>query len=232
MKGGSVLARAKSETQTIKAYEKIESMIMLRELDSDEMYSEGQLAAMVKLGRTPVREALQRLAHERVVQIIPYRGIQVIPASVETQLKLLELRREVEKLCVRLSVARATTAQKLVMKEQAIQIVECAEQGDDKSFVKLLKEIHDTIITSTGNEFIRTTMVPLQILSRRFWFYHQEKNQSKVHPAHLHADILNAIVHGSEATAEQASEALMDYLTDFTYATLRRQGIINLPSGG
>ena len=220
----------KNETQTLKAYEKIEAMIMLRELNPEDMYSEAQIASLVKLGRTPVREALQRLAHEQVVKIIPYRGIQIIPASVETQLKLLEVRREVEKLTVRLAAARATTNQKLKMSQQATLIIEYAEKKDDRGFVKALKQIHDTIVEATGNEFIRQTMLPLQILSRRFWFNHQQQNQSKSHPAHLHADILNAIVHGDELAAEKASEVLINYLTDFTYNTLKNQGIIGLPT--
>jgi len=202
-------------------------MIMLQEIDSDVMYSESQLATMVNLGRTPVREALQRLALEKVIKIIPYRGIQLIPASVETQLKLLEIRREVEKLCVRLAASRATTSQKLIMKEQAIQIVELAEKRDDKAFGKLLKAIHDNISEATGNEFIKQTMIPLQILSRRFWFFNQAENQSKLPTAELNAEILNAIIHGDEELAEQASKALMDHLTDFTYDVLKRQGIFS-----
>jgi DNA-binding GntR family transcriptional regulator len=45
------------------------------------------------LGRTPVREALQRLARDRVVQIHPNRGVFVPEITVESQLRLLEIRR-------------------------------------------------------------------------------------------------------------------------------------------
>ena len=56
------------------------------------------------LGRSPVRDALQRLAWERMVEIHPRRGVIVPPISVEVQLKLLELRRSVEELAVRMAL--------------------------------------------------------------------------------------------------------------------------------
>ena len=78
------------------AYNQLERMIIFRELEPGSMVSEKQLAEGMDLGRTPVREALQRLSYERMVEIHARRGIQIPPISVESQLKILEVRRDIE----------------------------------------------------------------------------------------------------------------------------------------
>jgi DNA-binding GntR family transcriptional regulator len=70
--------------------------------------SEAKLSQALGIGRTPIREALQRLARERLVTILPRRGIIVSEISVKAQLRLLEVRREVERLIVRSAERRAS----------------------------------------------------------------------------------------------------------------------------
>ena len=94
------------------AYDKLERMITFQELEPGSMVSEGTLMELTGLGRSPVRDALQRLAWERMVEIHPRRGVIIPPISVEVQLKLLELRRSVEELAVRMASHRASPAQK------------------------------------------------------------------------------------------------------------------------
>lgn len=69
------------------AYHQLEKMIIFRELEPGSMVSEKQLAESLGVGRTPVREALQRLSYERMAEIHPRRGIQIPPISIESQLK-------------------------------------------------------------------------------------------------------------------------------------------------
>ena len=69
--------------------------------------SEQELAGNLGIGRTPIREALQRLAREGLVAILPRRGILVSGIDVKRQLRLLEVRRELERLIAR-SAARGS----------------------------------------------------------------------------------------------------------------------------
>ena len=61
------------------AYDKLERMITFQELEPGSMVSEGTLMEFTGLGRSPVRDALQRLAWERMVEIHPRRGVIVPP---------------------------------------------------------------------------------------------------------------------------------------------------------
>ena len=102
----------KELSQTGSAYAQLESMIIFEQLESGAMYSEKQLADMLDMGRTPIREALQKLAWEQMVNIYPRRGIQIPNLTVEKQLKLLEVRRPIEALCAGLAAEKATREQK------------------------------------------------------------------------------------------------------------------------
>jgi DNA-binding GntR family transcriptional regulator len=80
-------------------------LIVRLELPPGSAVSEAMLSERLGIGRTPIREALQRLARERLVQILPRRGVIVSDINVKGQLRLIELRREVERLVVRSATA-------------------------------------------------------------------------------------------------------------------------------
>lgn len=212
----------KKITLTDKAHMALEELIMFGKLNPEDMYSEKQLAEMIDMGRTPVREALQRLSYESMVTIRPRRGVQVPPVTVENQLKILEVRREVEALCVRLATRRATTAQKQRMLQLAEKLQEHARTHDNENFARTLKDIHNILIEASRNEYLTQVMLPLQGLTRRFWYQHLDNvgDLNTQHPATLHADIMQAVAHADVDTAVTASSRLIDYLTDYTYATI------------
>lgn len=205
------------------AFLDIERMIVLQELAPGTLVSEKHLMECTGLGRTPVREALQRLARERLVEIHPNRGVLVPAASIEAQLKLLELRRTLEPFAVRLAAIRASTDQRSTARRLAEYILGDPLSVDD--FATFLRAAHALVVTATQNEFIEVAMAPLQGLSRRFWFGNlPDPAADLATAARLHHDILAAIAEGDGDAAEAASLALSDYLFEFTYATLPQRG--------
>src|SRR5690606_31041001 len=78
------------------AYRQIEDLIVTMQLKPGAWISEAEIAAQINLGRTPVREALQRLAADQLLHWRPRRGMVVPEVDVQTQLKLLEVRRPLE----------------------------------------------------------------------------------------------------------------------------------------
>ncbi|UYM15526.1 GntR family transcriptional regulator [Endozoicomonas euniceicola] len=204
----------KELSQTDSAYVQLESMIIFEQLESGAMYSEKQLADMLDMGRTPIREALQKLAWEQMVNIYPRRGIQIPTLTVEKQLKLLEVRRPIEALCAGLAAEKATREQKKQMRELAEGIVECAHDQNDQAFFHHLRQVHNELVAASRNDYIRQAMRPLQGLSRRFWFLYKEKDTE--HPALLHAEVMKAVARGDKVSAVQAANDVIDYLHAFT----------------
>src|SRR5208283_5369665 len=102
------IASAEDASLTDKAYKEIEEEIVTLRLRPGQVLSESGLAKHLDIGRTPVREALQQLAREGLVTILPRRGVIVSEINVGNQLELLRVRREVERLMARLAAERAT----------------------------------------------------------------------------------------------------------------------------
>lgn len=201
------------------AFIEIERMIVLQDIAPGSLISEKQLMELTGLGRTPVREALQRLARERLVEIHPNRGVLVPPTSIEAQLKLLELRRTLEPFAVRLAASRATDAQRRTARDLADDVIDRRMSVGDFSI--FLRSAHALVVEATHNEFVEVAMAPLQGLSRRFWFGHLGNIAADLsQAAELHHNILAAIADGEADVAHAASIALSDYLLEFTYATL------------
>src|SRR4051812_30935628 len=100
------------ESLTERAYRQLEEQIVTLQIPPGTVVSETLLAERLGIGRTPIREALQRLAREKLVVIMPRRGIVVAEENLKQQLRLIELRREVERLLAKSAAKRADEAQR------------------------------------------------------------------------------------------------------------------------
>lgn len=205
---------------TEQAYTRIEELIVTLQIPPGDVISEGELCARTGFGRTPVREALQRLARQHLVNILPRRGMFVTEINVETQLHLLELRREIERLMVAQSARRATPDERARFTAIADGMERAARDGDDETFLALDKAFNTAVGEACRNPFARTTMEQWNPLSRRFWYQHHRQVGDLPRMAALHAAIARAIGDGEEAGAGAASDRLLDYLEGFTRAAL------------
>ena len=202
------------------AYTEIERMIVLRELPPGSVVSEAMLMRKTGLGRTPVREALQQLARNQMVEIHPNRGTFVPPISVESQLRMLEVRRELEALAVRLACRRATREQRDQMKAM---IVLLQNQGFTLTdYSETIRGTHQLIASSAHNTYLANALAPLQGLSRRFWtaHVHADEQAEIATGASMHLAILRAVLDGHADEAEKASLELNDYLLRFSHAAV------------
>lgn len=201
------------------AYQDIERMVVFGEVEPGSLVSESYLMDKTGLGRTPVREALQRLSRNRMVEIHPNKGVLIPSTSVEAQLRMLELRRVLESLAVRLACGRATHVDRDGMETMVSRL----ERGgfDLKGYAETVRGTHDLIVVSSHNEYLADAMAPLQGLSRRFWITHVADVDTEIKAgATLHVTILRAILDRDADGAEAAALDLNDYLVDFSYATL------------
>jgi DNA-binding GntR family transcriptional regulator len=206
-------------TVSATTHDRLEAMIVLGQLAPGSMHSETSLSRLLEVGRTPVRESLQRLAREGLVAIYPKRGILITEVSVNDQLKLLEVRRILEGLAVGCAAARASEEQRADMQHLAARLEELGPRGAKLEFLAELRRAHHLLITAADNRYLAATMAAVQAPSRRFWILNLRPGDL-VTAAGLHASILRAVAEGSTGAAENASAALLDYLEDFARATI------------
>ncbi len=202
------------------AYQRIEEDIVMLQLQPGTIVSEAQLSERVGIGRTPIREALQRLAHAGLVVILPRRGILISEIDIRAQLQLLEVRRELERLVAGNAADRATMAEKERFRGIADEMQRAAETDDDRSFLRLDRELNDLSVDSARNGYAAKAMQLMQPLSRRFWFIHYQEVADLPLCARLHAEVARAIGDGDRERARAASDRLLDYIETFTRATL------------
>ncbi|OMH30588.1 GntR family transcriptional regulator [Tersicoccus sp. Bi-70] len=204
------------------AYEQIERLIVVEDVAPGALVSESVLMEKTGLGRTPVREALQQLARNRMVEVHPNKGVLVPPASVEAQLRMLELRRALEALTVRLACKRATPADHDRMTAMIERLD--SETFTLSTYLDTVTTTHHLLVAACHNEYVEDAMAPLQGLSRRFWHAHVRDVQAEIQRGSLlHADILRAVTARDPDGAEQASHALIDYLVAFSFATINQE---------
>jgi DNA-binding GntR family transcriptional regulator len=206
----------KKDSLTDLAYLHLEEMIVTLKLAPGAVVSETELSQRLGIGRTPIREALQRLARERLVNILPRRGIIVSEINVKSQLRLLEVRRELERLISRSAARRATGEEREQFRRLAVNFEKSAKANDDVAFMRTDREFNTLQAAATHNEFAIGAMSLLHGLSRRFWYIHYKQAADMPLTAKLHADIARAIADQDEERAAKATDKLLDVIEKFT----------------
>jgi DNA-binding GntR family transcriptional regulator len=205
---------------TDRAYSDLEELIVTLQLPPGSAVSEAALSQRLGIGRTPIREALQRLARERLVTILPRRGIIVSEINVKSQLRLIEVRREVERLVAKCAARRATDEERVRFDELAKIFEKSAKSGDETTFIRADREFNELCTKAARNEFAAGAMGLMHALSRRFWFLHYQQAADMPLTAKLHADIARAIATGDRTAAGRAADRLLDTIETFTRATV------------
>jgi len=214
------LQQSTTSSLTEQAYRQIEEMIVTLQLTPGQLLSEAGLMSELAIGRTPIREALQRLAFEGLVVIMPRRGVLVSEINHARQLQLLELRREVERLIMRGAAKRATPEERETFAKLAADFESAANADDDVTFMRLDLQFNKLTIRACRNEYAAKTMQLMQGLARRFWYQHYRQTLNLKRCAHLHAAVAQAIAEGKPDLAANASDQLIDYMSEFTRSSI------------
>jgi DNA-binding GntR family transcriptional regulator len=146
------------ETLTEQAYRLIEEQIVTLRLKPGDVISEQRLSANFKIGRTPIREALQRLTREGLIIVLPRKGILVSDINPRNQLLVLEVRREIERLLSRAGAERANAQQRNQFADIARGMDRAAKSNDDIAFMRLDRELNRLIIEAAHNDYAARSM--------------------------------------------------------------------------
>lgn len=209
------------EPASTRAYHALERMIVTLELAPGSVMTEGALIERLGLGRTPVREAVQRLAWEGLFDIRPRAGLAVAPLHAADWLKVLDARRGVEAVLAR-SAARFVTRD-TASKFQAAALAMQAAVGDDDvvAYLAADKTLDEAMAAAADNIYAARTAAPLQTHSRRFWFRYRADASLSESAAH-HVDIIRAVLDRDEEAAGREAERLIALLRIYAETAARR----------
>lgn len=207
-------------TLTDIAYERLEEAIVTLRIAPGTAVSELTLSNMLNIGRTPIREAIQRLAREHLLQVLPQRGLLVPPIDLRKQLRLLETRREVERLICRSAARRATAEERETFFQLRDAFLRSAQDNDDITFIRADRQFNELSLIAARNEFSEGAMRLMHGLSRRFWYCHYKQVADLSETAQLHAAVADAIGRGDVDAAGQSLDRLLDNIEAFAKSTL------------
>jgi DNA-binding GntR family transcriptional regulator len=203
-------SNAPDRTRREIAYERIKDALHHAGLEPGEPLSEVGLSKLLGISRTPVREALQQLAQEGLVQVIPGRAVTVASRSAKDVLDVVHLRSLLEPELARL-VAEAATQQHINQLQDTIQQMEQAVQDDDyNTWSKADRVFHETMQQACPNPLLGEMIVLL-----RNRVHHLANTDSRSNPARLaactleHRRVVEAV---AKHDAKEAEQAMRDHL--------------------
>jgi DNA-binding GntR family transcriptional regulator len=157
------------------AYSLLEERLVTLALPPGSMISEGNLIEMTGLGRTPVREALQRLAQQDFFKVMPRKGLMVTPIAPGNLQHILEARRPLENLIVYRASLNAKDEQRSGFSAIARSLTISYDCWED--FVRLDYELNGLLDACSGNPYATTAVLPMRSHCRRFWYFYRDRMQ-------------------------------------------------------
>lgn len=209
------------ENQAQMAYRILEEMIVTLKLPPGTKISEKALNRSLGFGRTPIREALQRLAIEGTVKIMPRSGVIVSEIDLADQLNMIEVRRELEKIVAGRAARLAMENQRRSFLKLADDFERAAQNSDETLFIETDREFNTLMVDTAQNKYVTYAIGPIEAQTRRFWYLHFKRFGDLGRVSQLHADIARAVAANDEDKARSASDALLDYVEEYTMKTLR-----------
>jgi DNA-binding GntR family transcriptional regulator len=195
-----------TESLADKAYHAIRGLIVSLDLAPGTVIDERELIERLGIGRTPVREALRRLAQERLVEVYPRRGMFVTGVDVRELARLSEVRVVLEPEAARLAAERATDADRT---ELAELIDELDAPG---SLIDLDERIHRAVYRAAHNDLLEATLEQYYVLALRIWMMALDRAHELEDAVQEHRALLEAIHAGD---AERAAETMRAHVQNF-----------------
>lgn len=177
--------------------------ILRGELKPGERLMEIQLANKLGVSRTPIREAIRKLELEGLVLMIPRKGAEVAEITEKNLRDVLEVRRALEELAVRLTCERITKEQIEELKVAAREFEAATKSSDVTKIAEADVRFHDVIYLATDNERL---IQLLNNLREQMYRYRVEYLKRKeVYPKLIkeHEEIIQAISDGEKDAACQ-----------------------------
>lgn len=192
-----------------RAYLSIRDLIVSLELAPGALIDERQLVETLGIGRTPVREALRRLAQEQLVEVFPRRGMFVTGVDVRDLARISEVRTALEPEAARLAAERATDEERDELAALSGQI----KAGAD--LMGLDERIHRAVYAGAHNHLLEKTLGEYYVLALRIWMIALARAQDLEDAVEAHRDLVHEIVVGN---GDGAAEVMRAHVENFEQA--------------
>jgi DNA-binding GntR family transcriptional regulator len=193
-----------------RAYVELRDQIVTLAIPPGAPINEETLGRELQLGRTPLREAIKRLALENLVAVYPRRGTFVSDINITDLAHISDVRQELEGRAAYRAAQRLTPGQRDELDSLADEID--ALSGDADALMGLDARIHRFVYRCAGNPYLRETLERYLNLSLRIWYLVLGRLPHLFERVHEHGDLLQAIRDGE---ADSARSIAADHVATF-----------------
>lgn len=197
------MSQPPKQSRSVEIKALLESEIERGDLVPGAALDERALAARFNVSRTPIREALQQLAAQQYVQIVPRQGVFVTKMTVPQLRDMLELLHELEAVSARLAARRMSDEQRAELQRAIDDGVEALNQSDARRFARSNAEFHEVICEACHNDYLAEQIRSIRRLISRYRpkLFLAPSRREKVIADHKR--LAQALLSGDEATAEE-----------------------------
>ncbi|WP_105416090.1 GntR family transcriptional regulator [Neorhizobium sp. T25_27] len=204
---------AEAEPLSRQAYRRLETLIVTMKLPPGALVTEKQLIGLAGQGRTPVREAIQKLEWQGLMRVRPRVGLQVTEIIESDHDSIMQVRRQLEPVAAALVAEHASDGQRSALLDCAKAMGAAAATGDIHGFLDADKRFDEALEEACPNRFLTSALAPLQTHSRRRWF--STASIERLDQAVTqHVAVIRAIRAGDVEAARRAMDTLLGYLTN------------------
>jgi DNA-binding GntR family transcriptional regulator len=208
----AVPARGPRELLADRAYVELRDRLVTLRIAPGEPIDEDQLGEQLEMGRTPVREAIKRLALENLVTVFPRRGTFASEINITDLAHISDVRAVLEGHAAARAAERITDEQRAELALLLADLSESEGSDDSDALMALDARVHRFIYRCAGNPYMEETLGRYYNLSLRIWYLVIDRLPHLFARVHEHDDMLHAIAAGE---AERARAILADHVATF-----------------
>jgi DNA-binding GntR family transcriptional regulator len=195
-----------------RAYVELRDRIVSLSIAPGAPIDEDQLGVEFEMGRTPVREAIKRLALENLVTVFPRRGTFASEINITDLAHISDVRTVLEGHAAYRAAERITDAQRAELEGLLVELSQSQGSDDTEALMALDARVHRFIYRCAGNQYLEETLGRYFNLSLRIWHLVLDRLPHLFTRVHEHDDVLKAIAAGKP---KQARDILTEHIATF-----------------
>ena len=176
-----------------RAYEELRDRLVTLQIKPGEPIDEDQLGRELEMGRTPIREAIKRLALENLVTVFPRRGTFAAEINITDLAHITDVRQALEGQAAYRAAERLTDAQHAELLRLLEELHASRGSDDLPALMALDTRVHRFIYRLSGNPFLEETLYRYFNLSLRIWYLVIDRLPHMFQRVHEHEPLLEAI---------------------------------------
>jgi len=194
-------------SQRSRAYAEIKQRIITLVYKPGSYLNEAMLSADLEFGKTPIRQAIDQLRLEGMLDVMPRKGLIVRPISFDEIRQIANVRLVLEGHCAALAADRITPSELETLSDILIKTEEFAEEQNTAGLMQLDRDFHSAISYASKEQVLAEILSGLHDRSLRFWFISLSEKHHVKSIIEEHRNIFRALQSRDPEAARLAAES-------------------------